>query len=202
MLVDPDGRAMGNPQALKQAGVNAVNYVIYKYGQNQAACNIGVEHAYRNLTGDNSLKGLEATDMITKIQNSDRFKEIDKSQVFEYANQGDIVIIGKQRSAGENQSHVVMGMPGEPDNGWPIVMDTGANKRSTEKGINWSWRKNNRNNIKYYLYTGEMSEKRDLATPAMKINLPVFEKIKSKNTVYQRITKVDVQTVNVKDEFK
>ena len=202
MLVDPDGRAMGNPQALKQAGVNAVNYVIYKYWQNQAACNIGVEHAYRNLTGDNSLKGLGATDMITKIQNSDRFKEIDKSQVSEYANQGDIVIIGKQRSAGENQSHVVMGMPGEPDNGWPIVMDTGANKRSTEKGINWSWGKNNRNNIKYYLYTGEMSEKRDLATPAMKINLPVFEKIKSKNTVYQRITKVDVQTVNVKDEFK
>ncbi len=202
MFVDPDGKEIGDPQALKQAGVNAVNYVIYKYGQNQAACNIGVEYAYRNLTGDNFLKGLGATDMITKIQASNKFKEIDRSQVSQYTNRGDIVIIGKQRSAGETQSHVVMGMPGEPDNGWPIVMDTGANKRSTEKGMNWSWGQNNRNNIKYYLYIEKMSEKSDFATPAMEINLPVFEKFESKNTVFQRITKVDVQTVNIKDEFR
>lgn len=47
-----------------------------------------------------------------------------------------------------------------------------------------------------------MSEKSDFATPAMEINLPVFEKFESKNTVFQRITKVDVQTVNIKDEIR
>jgi hypothetical protein len=155
---DPD------PQKLQQAAENAVNFVTQNYATEQAACNVGVAHAFQELTGSTELNGLSATKMVEKLGSSPNFSQISKEDVSDYANQGNIVVIGRKynEDKGESrESHVALATPGQPDNGWPIVMDTGGGgKRATNQGMNWSWGAKKRDEgLKYYLYNNNNETK-------------------------------------------
>jgi hypothetical protein len=84
------------------------------------------------------------------------------------ANDGEIVIAGKKESS--VSGHVALAVPGNEVSAkkekWggsaPVGMDTGKDKRWSQKGMNYSWSYNT--GVKFYKYTGERSGTTDNKT--------------------------------------
>jgi uncharacterized protein RhaS with RHS repeats len=165
-LIDPFGLDSLDAVALKLAAENAVKYVTDKYGSSLAYCNQGVNHAFEELTGNSELSGKNANNMVKQLENSDNFETISQSEVQEAANDGEIVIAGKQASSGSG--HVALAVPGEEEvsTSWggsaPVGMDTGQDKRWSKNGMNHSWSSNS--GVMFYKYTGERNGTTDNKT--------------------------------------
>ncbi|MEM1406305.1 MAG: RHS repeat-associated core domain-containing protein, partial [Bacteroidota bacterium] len=168
-FIDPDGmmatdstgtNAQVNPEEISQAAENAVEHtgdLDAEHG-NVARCNQGVCHAFNELTGSDELNGLQANDMVSTMQNSENFVEIEMSESQEIANKGGIVIAG-------GDGHVVMVVPGEEQysGSWksnvPTVMDTGGsstNKRSdtSSQSLSKSWGSGSKDNVSFHMFVG------------------------------------------------
>jgi RHS repeat-associated protein len=165
-FIDPFGLDSLDAVALTRAAENAVKYVTDNYGTVDANCNRGVNHAFEELTGNNELAGKNANNMVKQLENSDNFETISQSEVQIAANDGEIVIAGKQASSGSG--HVALAVPGkeESSTSWggsaPVGMDTGLNKRWSKNGMNHSWGSNS--GVKFYKYTGEKNGTTDNKT--------------------------------------
>jgi hypothetical protein len=62
-----------------------------------------------------------------------------------------------------------MATPGKHDRKWPLVMDTGQGEKTTNKGINYSWTESQRNDVKYFLYVGEMKQETPIVLPEITV---------------------------------
>jgi len=52
----------------------------------------------------------------------------------------------------DGSGQVVVIVPGTEENGWPVDMDTGGNKRWTSNGLNHSFGSDKRDDVEYYKY--------------------------------------------------
>jgi hypothetical protein len=160
-FIDPLGLDSVDASAVTEAAENAVDWVEDNYGSTTAQCNRGVNHAFQELTGSDELAGVNANDMIDVIEESDNFEEIELDEVSEAANDGQIVIAGKKEDG--SSGHVALAVPGDEVNSssWggnvPVMMDTGANKRWSQKAISYSWSGSSKSGVSYYKYTGTSS---------------------------------------------
>jgi RHS repeat-associated protein len=148
---------------ITQAASGAVDAVVAEDagGAQPARCNVGVNTAFTKLTGSDELSGKNANAMTQYMMNSPNFTPINMSEAQEAANNGQIVIAGWVNPTGSS-GHIVMVVPGQCEKGnWngekgvpiPVVMDTGVNKRTKSKGINYSWGKDKHADVIFFLYT-------------------------------------------------
>jgi hypothetical protein len=141
-----------------EAALAAVNG---EFTCSQAACNIGVNHAFEELTCNDDFDGLLANDIMDDLGDSDDWEEIEMNESQAFANGGDIVVTGTTNSSGTG--HLVMIVPGtEVSSGsWegnvPVAMDTGPNKKWSSKGINYSWSSSSKDDVQFFKYTGDSS---------------------------------------------
>ncbi len=138
-------------EQITAAAQNAVQWIISKYGRTDPYCNFGVNHLFLNLANSPELTGLKANEMIKKMTDSDNWMQITLSEAQEYANNGRIVIAGWINPSGAS-GHVVVIVPGEEVNGWPVCMDTGKNKRAESQPSRQSFGSEKRPNVKFFLY--------------------------------------------------
>ncbi|MCI5056852.1 MAG: RHS repeat-associated core domain-containing protein [Flavobacteriales bacterium] len=169
IFIDPDGQDTTLAKELTKAAENAVEAVEDDDPEDSqpARCNVGVCKAFRELTANSdeldksgNIDDAKVTaQMVPYFENNsdgkgtDNWEEIEIDDAQDKANDGDIVIIIKN-------GHVVMAVPGDEisHTGFggtkiPNVMDTGSNKRTSKKGLNYSWGSKNRKDIKAYRYT-------------------------------------------------
>ena len=157
-FIDPFGLDSADAAAVTQAAENAVNYVTDNYGSTSAQCNRGVNHAFEELTGNDELAGVNANDMVDRLESSDNFEEVELDEVNELANDGQIVIAGKKET--DESGHVALMVPGEEEYSgtWqqnvPMTMDTGYGKRWSQDKLSKSWKASAKSGITYYKYTG------------------------------------------------
>jgi RHS repeat-associated protein len=168
------GGSQGDPEKLKQAAKNAVAAVVQSDDgiHKPARCNVGVSHAFLELTGSDALSGMRANQMVEYMTNSDNFEKIDMEDSQEAANNGEIVIAGWINPDPEESGHVAMVVPGNADlegtwnkmkvstmeGGVPNVMDTGVNKREESQSIRYSFGKGKQADVGFFKYVGGVNE--------------------------------------------
>ncbi len=142
-----------------QAAENAVETITEEYGSSSAQCNRGVNEAFTEITESEQLKGKTANEIVSHMESSDEFEEVELKDVQDEANEGEIVIAGK---TGTKHGHVAMAVPGDEvtSGSWggkaPVGMDTGGGKRWSKNGMNYSW--TSKSGVKFYKYTGSSNK--------------------------------------------
>ena len=174
---DPKGLAAegGDPEKITKAASNAVETVEDKDakdnpGQKPAMCNVGVNCAFKEVTGSNELSGKRANEMYDQMNSSGNFEEIDPSEAQETANDGDVVIAAWKNPSGSS-GHVAMVVPGEAGKtgtwegkpartigGMPRVMDTGSGLRTKNQTINFSFGRDKQSSVKFFKYKPALSK--------------------------------------------
>ena len=155
---DNNDTSKNSKESLKQAAKKGVQVAIKQCGKIQAACNIGVNAAFKYLFGSNDLDGKKANQMVRYwMSTPSHWEKISMSNAQSLANQGYFVVAGWINPTGAS-GHVVMVVPGDavykPSWGGsiPNVMDTGSNKRSESQLINKSFGPNKKDNVVYFKY--------------------------------------------------
>ncbi len=143
---------------LSKAIHEAVEQTKKQYKTN-AACNIGVQNVAQSVLGflPPELRG-QANDIAKQLQKSKDFINVSKANAKEYANNRCLVIAVWQNSNGSG--HVVIARPSD---GLLLVMDTGpgdGSKAGTpgkreSQSINYSFGRDKRNYVQYYVYKGK-----------------------------------------------
>ena len=151
-----------DPADITQAAENALDYVNAFYEKEEAACNIGVQCAFEELTGRPEFGGMRANDIVEYLSQSDNgdWSGIAMSNVQQVVNNGGIVIAGTTNPSGSG--HVVLIVPGNEfasgANYWnglvPVAMDTGPGKKWVSRGISSSWGKSSKEDVKFFRFTG------------------------------------------------
>ena len=153
--------AIPGTEAVKSATQDAVATVITRYGYEKAACNVGVQAAFKNIFGSSNLPpGMtgNANETTKAWKNNPKYwQPISLSEAQDYANRGYFVVagyIGPNNSSG----HVVVIVPGSPkkSSSWgcyvPATMDTGSGKRWDYGHLNESYGSKKKNYVTYYYY--------------------------------------------------
>jgi len=163
LFIDPFGLDSIAAVEVKKAAENALQWILDIYRKTSAQCNRGVSHAFEEITGSKVFNGMTANEMVDYMESSDDFVEVEVDETQELQNEGDIIIAG-QKVIGEDEDgnplhgHVALGVPGNEESSkkWggsaPVGMDTGENKRWSEKGMNWSW--TSKKGVSFYKYIG------------------------------------------------
>ena len=142
------------PTKITSAAKNAVDAVKNSDATNtmKARCNEGVKNAFKEVYGPlaTELDNKSANDIVKYWRNSSKWESISLSQAQILANQGWFVVAGWENPFGSG--HVVVIVPGTEIDGWPVCMDTGVNKRWDSNGLNYSFGKDKRNDVEYYIY--------------------------------------------------
>lgn len=148
------------PEKITNAMPGVREYVIKHYGMTQAACNKGVQEAFKAVIGPLP-KGMDvqATQMVTYWENNpDKWPEIKMSEAQKLANEGYFVVAGWKNPEPGGSGHVVVVVPGETVKGskWapevPVVLDMGRNMRHVKNAISGSFGPQKRPNVKFYYY--------------------------------------------------
>ena len=166
-LLDIDGNWPDNPQKLTKAAIEAVDYVKGrdKVGEMTAQCNVGVNHAFKSLTGSSELSGLRANEMYDQMTISSNFTPVQITEVQALANQGEIVIAAWKNPSGAS-GHVALAVPGESAasgtwagqsakslGGIPKFMDTGVNTRTSSRSVNYSFGKDKQPEVVFFKFS-------------------------------------------------
>ena len=157
--VDVRGVSIVLPSAIQEEVQSAIKYIKEdrKIGEHEAACNIGVSHAFHQLTGNAELNGKKANQMLDTIHHSSDWAEIPMSEAQEIVNSGGIVIAGKKEA---KHGHIVLVVPGEEfqSTDWegpvPVVMDTGEQGKWASRGVSYSWNKYVKDEVQFFVYHG------------------------------------------------
>ena len=139
--------------------------VFYNNGSQPPKCNIGVNHAFQEITGSDELAGMRANEMYDRMSNSPNFTPVHVSEVQGLANRGEIVVAAWKNPSGSS-GHVALAVPGEAVSsgtwegegarsigGLPLVMDTGSNKRTESSSVNYSFGKSKQPEVVFFLYS-------------------------------------------------
>ena len=62
------------------------------------------------------------------------------------------MVAGWENPVPGKSGHVVVVVPGTEVNGWPVCMDTGSNMRTVSQGLNYSFGRDKREYVEYYVY--------------------------------------------------
>ena len=163
--------AVNNASKITEAATNAVNKVIASDNNETtpAKCNIGVNNAFKEITGSSELGGKKANDMYDYMSSSDNFEPIDISKAQEAANNGEVVIAAYKSSSGSGHVALVVpgkaattgtwdGKPASSIGGIPLVMDTGAGKREESQSVNYSFGKGKQAEVMFYKYKPQITK--------------------------------------------
>ena len=163
---DPDGddpNKEKDPETLKEGAEKGVEAATEFHGNTTSpACNIGVRTAVKHAAGTSSLypswlggevSGDGTANTISKSLEEGKISDFVKleDQSFEniqkLANEG-VVIVGT--FTGWN--HIVMAVPGQIEDGYPQVMETGRNHRESQTPLNTNVRSEHADKIIWYAY--------------------------------------------------
>ena len=144
-------------QRLKEIANEAVNTIIQKYGSKKAYCNQGVREAF-SLAYKTDLPNVNANSLIQYWKDTPiSWQQCNMAQAITWANQGYFVVAGWINT--EGSGHVVLLVSGTGMGNWngeyqkvPLVMDTGYEKRFTNKVITQSFGKSKHSNVVFYRY--------------------------------------------------
>jgi RHS repeat-associated protein len=164
-FLDPIGLDSLDAIDLTKAAENAVETVKEDdpKGSQPAKCSTGVRCAFKELTGSEEFDDKLANDMYDHMSNSEVWEEVTLEVVQEFANDGEIVIGASKNPSGSG--HVVLAVPGEEqyssswDGDVPVVMDTGVNKRTAQKAVNYSWAGSIKDSVKWFRYKNSNANK-------------------------------------------
>ncbi len=146
-----------------RAAQNSLDYVNAFYDKAEAACNIGVQCAFEELTGRPDFGNMTANEIVEYLSQSEtgEWSGIAMSNVQEVVNKGGIVIAGTVNPIPGGSGHVVLLVPGTEVNSgsWgglvPVAMDTGPNKKWASQGINHSWNPGSKDDVRFFLFIGK-----------------------------------------------
>ncbi len=139
-------------------------------GSQPAKCNIGVSLAFEEVTESTELNGKTANEIADHAASDDDFEPTDLEDVGDSANEGEMNL-GVSKGKDGKSGHVVMAVPGEKvsSGSWggkvPNAMDTGAGKRWSKKGVNYSWKGSQKKNVNWYKYKNSSTTKRKIYGP-------------------------------------
>lgn len=153
---------MTTPAKLTAVAKTTTSTMTAKYGTSKPVCNLGVQHAFTSIFGSANLPpGMSgrANDMARAWANNPNYwQPISIAEAQTYANNGYFVVAGYINPNSGQSGHVVVIVPGkeEKSSSWgcnvPQTMDTGSNKRSTDKHLNNSFSSDKKNDVYFYYY--------------------------------------------------
>lgn len=141
-----------NPTIINNAAKVGVAAAIKEKGMKDAACNIGVREAFKEIYKSNELNAKRANDMVKYWRNSPNWIKISMKQAQNYANYGYFVVAGWYNSIPGASGHVAIVVPGKEENGYPVTMDTGSGKRTEKQRLSLGFGKNKLPNVEFYYY--------------------------------------------------
>ena len=145
---------------VKNAAQDAVASVIKSYGNSEAACNVGVQLAFKNIFGSSNLPpGMvgKANEMAQAWRdNPKHWQAIPLGVAISNANHGFFVVAGYINPSGSGHVVVILPGPTKYSPSWgcevPLTMDTGDGKRWTNRYLSDSFGTDRKNRIAYYFY--------------------------------------------------
>lgn len=150
-----------DPREITRAAERAVAIVINGYGDVQAACNIGVISAFKQLHNNSTeLDGMRANDL-TRYWSNDttgRWVQVRLEDTQELANRGEFVVAAWENPVPGEYGHVAVIVPGEmvSSDKWktfvPQTMDTGIRKRESKQMLSIGFGPDKKETTKYFKY--------------------------------------------------
>lgn len=147
-------------EVVKKAAQDAVASVIKSYGNSESACNVGVQLAFKNIFGSSNLPpGMvgKANEMAQAWRdNPKHWQAIPLGVAISNANHGFFVVAGYINPSGSGHVVVILPGPTKYSSKWgcevPLTMDTGDEKRWTNRYLSDSFGPDKKNRISYYFY--------------------------------------------------